>query len=239
VKKMRRETAKRLETRARRIAAALQKLDADSRCSATAMRLALTPDEWEGYRACAQTCVPVLTGRDATEFTRYKGRLREADHLYDRAMKLPTVGWKALKQERLARMAQREYGDAWEILEQLLRHQNPVVQMLLDRPFEGSSCEPEDIPRPWGWRSEFAAADTGARLRELAELQHQTLSDSLACIEVQKIASMEAGDAVQRPGNTVSGFADFERCADLNPAGPFDIDVGLPPKIRGVFGPLL
>lgn len=42
----RRESTKRLETRARRIAAALQKLDADIRCSATVMRLALTPDEW-------------------------------------------------------------------------------------------------------------------------------------------------------------------------------------------------
>jgi hypothetical protein len=240
---MLRESIKRRQTRARRIAAALQKLDTDSRCSATAMRLALAPDEWEGYSRRAWLCIPVLTGDDATEFRRYKACLTRADCLRDRAMKLPTVGWQALKQDRLARMAQREYGDAWEILEQLLRYQNPVVEMLLDRPFEGSSSEPEDIPRPWNSQHEFALGDASARLREYVELQRATLRDSLNCVEMLKIASVGPGSSqasVQRSaGAPTNAFADFDLCPG-SAAEPFDNDAGLlPQRFRGVFGPLL
>jgi hypothetical protein len=239
----RRESIKRLETRARRIAAALQKLDADRRCSATAMRLALAPDEWEGYSRRAWLCIPVLTGGDATEFRRYKACLTRADCLRDRAMKLPTVGWQALKQDRLARMAQREYGDAWEILEQLLRYQNPVVEMLLDRPFEGSSSEPEDIPRPWDSQHELALGDAGARLREFAELQRTTLRESLMCIEAQPMAGAAEGGRVdiQPAGGRANSFAEFDVASDLGLTDPFadDSAFGLLPRFREGFGPLL
>lgn len=132
---------------------------------------------------------------------------------------LPLVGRRALKQDRLARMAQREYGDAWEILEQLLRYQNPFVQMLLDRPFEGSSSEPEDIPRPWDSCHELAVGDAGARLRELARLQRATLCESMACIEAQTMAGSAQGGRVDvQPADAAGGgFADFGLTSDLEP----------------------
>lgn len=198
----------------------------------------------EGYSRLARLCIPVLTGRDATEFKRYKGCLRRADLLHDRAMKLPIVGRQALKQDRLARMAQREYGEAWEMLEQLLHYQTPLVQMLLDRPFHGSSSEPEDMPRPWDSCHELALGDAGARLREFVELQRTTLRDSLSCVELHKMVSAGLGSRgdVQPVDSHANRFAESDLASDLVLAVPCadDIDLGLLPRFRGgIFGSLL
>ena len=225
--------SKRRDARIERLEKAIACVELSGRCTAATMRSALTADEWEGYKASAATLFgPVLMGTDKTWFARYKQCLRRGDAIYARAMKLSLVGPQAMRRQRLARNADREYGAAWENLEQLLA-ENAFVQVLLDRPFGECSPAREDMARPLGSTSEFAVQDGHSSQLALLRCQRSTLSASLSRLLQNDIE----GDRVEQGGDEATaldamfGFADHSHklnTSSIDDASPIYNDASLP-----------
>lgn len=174
------KSSKRRDARVQRLKIALASVESSGRLSSTTMRSALTPEEWEAYKASAATCFgPALTKVERAEFAEYKRCLRRADVLHARAMRLGIVGKVVLRRNQLVGEADREYGRAWEILEQMLQ-QNPFVQALLDRPFEECTSACEVIARPVGSQSEFCGDRGTSNLQQLLRCQRAYLLSSLS-----------------------------------------------------------
>lgn len=194
------KSTKRRDARVQRLKIALASAESSGRLSAATMRSALAPEEWEAYRASAATCFgPVLSKAERAEFAEYKRCLRRADALHARAMKLGILGNQAFRRNLLVWDADREYGRAWEILEQMLQ-QNPFVQALLDRPFADCASECEGIARPVDASSEFCENRGTSNMQELLHCQRTYLLSSLS--------RLSSGPSKESAGVSTSAAAD-------------------------------
>lgn len=177
------KSTKRRDARVQRLNIALASVESFGRLSAATMRSALASDEWDAYKASAASCFgPVLTKAEKAEFADYKRCLRRADALHARVMKLGIGGNQALRRNILVGQTDREYGRAWEILEQMLQ-QNPFVQVMLDRPFSCCASECEGIARPVGSSSKFCRDGGASNLQQLLRCQRSYLLASLSRLQ--------------------------------------------------------